>query len=55
MDLLLAEMERGAAFADTFGLHAEHPLVKRDAAVDFGDGQVQMVDALDLHGSASQA
>src|SRR6516162_2587328 len=49
MDLLLAEIECGTAFADALGLHAEHALVELQAAVDIGDGQVQMVYALDLH------
>src|SRR5260370_12887722 len=49
MDLLLAEIERGTAFAHALGLHAEHALVELYAAVDIGDGQVQMVYALDLH------
>ena len=50
MDLLLPEMQRRAALADALGLHAEHAPVEFDAAVDIGDGQVQMVYALDLHG-----
>ena len=50
MDLLLAEIERGAAFAHALGLHAEHALVELYAAVDIGDGQVQVVYALDFHG-----
>src|SRR6516162_4689850 len=49
MDLLLAKIECRAAFAHALGLHAEHALVELDAAVDIGDGQVQMVYALDLH------
>src|SRR6516162_7240432 len=49
MDLLLAEIECGTSFADALGLHPEHTLIKLDAAVDIGDGQVQMVYALDLH------
>ncbi len=50
MDLLLAEMQCGAALAHALDLHAEHAAVELDAAVDIGDGDVQMVDALDLHG-----
>src|SRR3984893_3532246 len=50
MDLLPAEIERGTACAHALGLHAEHALVELYAAVDIGDGQVQMVYALDLHG-----
>src|SRR6516225_10132616 len=34
MDLLLAEIECCAAFAHALGLHAEHALIKLDAAVD---------------------
>src|SRR6516162_7423650 len=49
MDLLLAEMECRAAFTHALDPHAEHALVELDAAVDIGDGQVQMVYALDLH------
>src|SRR6516225_9177049 len=50
MDLLLAEIECGTSFADALGLHAEHTLVELHAAIDIGDGQVQVVYALDLHG-----
>src|SRR3984893_1156243 len=50
MDLLLAEIECGTAFAHALGLHAEHALVELHAAVDIGDGQVEMVYTLDLHG-----
>src|SRR6516162_4170715 len=49
MDLLLAEIERRPAFPHALGLHAEHAFVELYAAVDIGDGQVQMVYALDLH------
>jgi hypothetical protein len=37
MDLLLAELEGGAAFAHALGLHAEHATIEFDAAVDIGD------------------
>src|SRR3954447_26951616 len=50
MDLLLTKMKRCAALADALGLHAENALVELQAAVDIGDSQIQMVDALDLHG-----
>src|SRR3954454_20839632 len=49
MYLLLSEIQRRAAFADTLGLHAEHTFVELQATVDIGDSQVQVVDALDLH------
>src|SRR5438094_4001916 len=50
MDLLLAEQKRGAPLAHALGPHAEHPLVELDAAPDIGDRDVEVVDALDLHG-----
>src|SRR5437660_5222094 len=50
MDLLLAEIERGAALAHTLGLHPEHALIKLHDAVDIGDGEIEVVDAFDLHG-----
>src|SRR5215472_4743300 len=50
MDLLLAEIERGAAFAHALDPHAEHAPVEFDTAADIGDGQVEMVYAFDLHG-----
>src|SRR4051794_32233735 len=53
MDLLLAEQQRGAAFAHTLAAHAQHPLVPVDAAVEIGNRDVQMVDTLDLHGTSS--
>jgi hypothetical protein len=43
-------MQCGAAFADALDLHAKHSPVELQAAVDVGDGQIQMVDTLDLHG-----
>src|SRR5205823_12147450 len=42
--------QSGAALADAFAACAENALVKFEAAVDIGDGDVQMVDALDFHG-----
>src|SRR4029077_11149777 len=42
MDLLLAEEQRGAALAHAFAAHAEDALVELDAAVDIGDGDVEM-------------
>jgi hypothetical protein len=53
MDLLLTKLERCAAFADDLRLHTKHALIELQAAVDIGDGQVQMVYALDLHWHAS--
>src|SRR5260370_1322632 len=50
MDLLLSEQERRAPLAHALGPHAEHPLVELDTAADIGDRDVEMVDALDLHG-----
>ena len=40
MNLLLAEQQSGAALAHSLGPHAEHPLVKVEAAVEIGDGDV---------------
>ncbi len=53
MDLLLAEGQRRPPLADHLGIHAEHLFVERDAAVDIGDGDVEVVDALDLHSRPS--
>src|SRR3954447_18229857 len=53
MDLLLTELERCAAFVDDLRLHAKHAFIALQAAVDIGDGQIQMVYALDLHWYAS--
>src|SRR5207249_2308216 len=55
MDLLLTEIECRTAFAHALGLHPEHALVKLHTAVDIGNGQVQMVYALDLHHDRSEA
>src|SRR5271163_1464576 len=50
VDLLLAEMQCRAAFAHAFDLHAKHALIELHAAVDIGDGDVEVVYAFDLHG-----
>src|SRR4051794_5795431 len=50
MYLLLSEIQRRAAFTNALGLHAEHAFIELQTAVDIGDSQVQVVDALDLHG-----
>ena len=50
MDLLLPEQQRGAALAHALAARAEDAVIELDAAVEIGDGDVQMIDAFDFHG-----
>ena len=50
LDFLLPEMQRDASFAEALNLHAKHALIELNADGEIRDGQIQMVDALDLHG-----
>ncbi|KAG0751414.1 hypothetical protein G6F24_014347 [Rhizopus arrhizus] len=47
VDLLLAELQRSAAGAETHDLHAKHALIEVTAALDVGNGEDQMVEAVD--------
>src|SRR3954451_24942156 len=49
MYLLLSEIQCRTAFANALSLHTEHAFIKLQTAVDISDGQVQVVNALDLH------
>jgi hypothetical protein len=54
VDLLLAKAQRGAPFAEGDDLHPQHPCIETAGARDIGDGQDEMIEAFDLHGSASR-
>ncbi|KAG1471817.1 hypothetical protein G6F57_011244 [Rhizopus arrhizus] len=45
--VLLAELQRSAAGAETHDLHAKHALIEVTAALDVGNGEDQMVEAVD--------
>jgi hypothetical protein len=49
VDLAVAEGKGGASRAERDRLHAEHAGVEVHGGVDIGDGQHQMVEAIDAH------
>jgi hypothetical protein len=53
VDLLLAKAQCGAPFAKGDDLHPQHPRIELAGAGDVGDGQHEVVEAVDLHGAAS--
>ncbi len=55
VDLLLAELQCGAARAEAHDLHAEHALVEITAAFDVGDGEDQVVQAFEMDHARSVA
>jgi hypothetical protein len=49
IELVGAEPQRAPAVPEGDRLHAEHAHVEVDGLVDVGDGQDQVVDAIDHH------
>jgi hypothetical protein len=49
VDLAVTEGQGGASRAERHRLHAQHAGVERHGGVDVGDGQHQVVEAIDAH------
>jgi hypothetical protein len=53
VDLLLAKPQRCATLTKGDDLDSEHPAIEIASAGDIGDGKHEMIEAFDLHQSAS--
>ena len=54
VQLLIAERERSPSLAERDRRHAEHPLIERDRLIEIGDGEDDVVDALDCEGQGGR-